>query len=175
MRWIGWTGAAVAIVLACGAGASAQAAWQAYHNVKYGFSVEIPSDPRITEKTTAGSDGPVSGLSGAIDLHERGALVFTVVDYSATSKSNDPDTVMEALAKALVQKDESVLDSEISIIVHGSPGRDIVAHTGVFQRRVRIVYRNQRLYGLIGVGPVSSGAPAEFERFAGSLRFDSGS
>jgi hypothetical protein len=173
MRWIGWTGAAVVLVLACGAGARAQAAWQAYHNIKYDFSLATPAVPQVADRTTAGGAGPVSTLTGTIDLHERGALIFSVIDYSATSRSDDPDVIMEALARAFVQKDDGVLDSEISIIVHGAPGRDIVVHTGAVQRRVRIVYRDQRLYGLIAVGPASSGAPAEFDRFASSLSFDS--
>ena len=172
MRWIGWTGAAVAVVLACGAGARAQSAWQTYHNVKYGFSVATPADPRITEDVTRTSAGPVPTLNGSIDMHERGALVFSVADYTATSRSNDPDEIMEGLVNAFVHQDNSVLDSEISITVQGAPGRDVVLHNGVLQRRLRVVYLNRQLYGLIAVGPVSSGAPSEYERFAGSLSID---
>jgi len=172
MRWIGWIGAAMVIALACGA--RAQPAWQTYHNVKYGFSVDIPAEPRITEGVTQAGVGPVPTLTGGIDLHERGGMVFTVADYSATTKSTDPDVVLEDLVKALVQKDGSVLDSEISIIVQGAPGRDIVAHTSRFQRRMRVIYLNRQLYGLIAVGPVGAGAPSEFDRFAKSLSFDRG-
>ena len=175
MRWINCTAAALAVALACGAAAQAQAAWQAYHNAKYGFSVETPADPRISESVTQASSGPVPTLLGGIDLHERGGMVFTVADYSATSKTTDADVVLEDLVKALVRKDDSVLDSEIAITVQGAPGRDIVAHTGVYQRRIRIVYLNRMLYGLIAVGPVGAGAPSEFDRFAKSLSFDRGS
>jgi hypothetical protein len=172
MRWIDWTGAAMVVVLACGTSAAAQSGWHAYHNVKYGFSVETPADPRISEDVTQASSGPVPTLSGAIDLHDRGGLIFTVTDYSATTESTDPDVVLDGLVKALVQRDNSVLDSEISITVQGAPGREIVAHTSALQRRMRFVYLNQQLYGLIAVGPVSSGAPREYERFAGSLSID---
>jgi hypothetical protein len=172
MRWNQWTCAAVAIVLAGGAGARAQTAWHTYHNVKYGFSVDAPAEPRITEGVTQASTGPVSTLTGAMDLHERGGMVFTVADYSATTKSTDPEVVLEDLDKALVHKDGSVLDSEISITVQGAPGRDIVAHTSTFQQRLRVVYLNRALYGLIAVGPASGGAPSEFGRFASSLSFD---
>jgi len=172
MRWISGASIAAVAILACAAAAQAQTGWLTFHNQPFAISIETPGDPRVTQSTTATSSGSAPTLAGVIDLGDRGALLFTVGDFSALNNSPDPNVVLEGSVKGSVEAAHAILDSEQSVTVLGQPGRDIVVHSDQFRGRERIVYTHHRLYAVIGVGPASTGVPVEYDRFMSSLAFD---
>ena len=172
MRRISGAGIAAVAVLACAAAAQAQAEWRTYHNAQFGVSFEVPAEPQVSESTTNTAAGPAPTLAGTVDMHDRGALVFTVGDFSKLNGPADPNVVLEGAVKGSVQNAQATLDSEKSITVLGEPARDIVVHTGAFTARERIIYAGHRIYALVGVGPLNVGVPAEYDRFIASFALD---
>ena len=178
MRWIGWTGAAAVVALACAAAAQTPAIWRTYHNAKYGFSIAAPSDVEITDSPVQTHLGATPNLRAVFGMQDGpGALAFDVTDYSGVTGGgvktlDDPNQVLETEIKSSVRRSDAILDSEQPVTVQGAPGRDIVFHSATVRARSRIVYRGRRLYILAEAGPPSGAKPAEYDRLVASLHLD---
>ncbi|HEY3811605.1 MAG TPA: hypothetical protein VGL66_00140 [Caulobacteraceae bacterium] len=171
MRYLG-AAALTAAIVAVAASASAQA-WLPYANTELGFSVETPVAAQVSNTTVATPVGDVPTLYGAIDLGERGGMVFSVGDYTAliAGRPFDVDKALEGSVQGEVANIKGVLDSETTITIDGEPGREVTAHTDTAKVRSRLVVRNSKIYMLIGVGPIATGVPPEFDRFEKSFHF----
>jgi hypothetical protein len=161
-----------AAILAATPAASAQT-WQKYANTDFNFRVETPGAPAISNASTATAAGAVPTFSATVELGDRGLLTVSVGDYGAllAGHSIDVDKALEGSVQGEVANIDGTLDSETTISVDGAPGREVIAHTVDAVVRSRMIFRDNRIYILMGIGPKAAGAPSEFERFEASFHF----
>jgi len=164
--------AGLVLGLALGSASLAADAWTPYHNPEFKFSVELPGTPSVRANPAQTPGGEAPGVIGQLPT-AAGVLMFGANDYSALPRSSDLQARLEAAVAGAISNSKQTLDSETKITVGGVPGRDITAHNDSFVSRSRLLMTPDRLFIVVGVGaPVSAGVPAEYPRFALSLKPD---
>ena len=161
-----------AVALVAGAAiapiAASQAAWAPYRNADYRLVVDMPSPPQVKTGVSRRPGGPAPTLSGGVNLRERGALFFTVIDLTGSKAEQDADAV---LASSLARMRElNTVDRVTPAPANGAPGLEVFSHDSDGTAfRTRVFYAGQRLYSALCGGP-PDGLPAECERFVTSMR-----
>ena len=171
MRRLSQSFAAAFAVTALLAGAALAAdGWTTYRNDAFHVSIQTPI--ALTEKigTTATAAGAVPTLSAIGALGQTGALFVTVGDYGAINSNATDDAILDGAVKGGVDNSHTTLDSVTNITVAGAPGRDVVSHDARTMLKTRILYKNHRIYAAIGAGAAGTPFPADYARFAGSMR-----
>jgi hypothetical protein len=148
--------------------AASQAVWTPYRNAQFHLVIDTPSPPQIKIATSRRIGGPAPTLTGGIDLHERGALFFTVIDLTDSKAEQDADAVLQDSVAAIRRR--YTVDRVTPMQVNGAPGLEIFSHdSDGTAYRVRAFVAGHRLYTALAGGPPNA-LPAEFERFEGSMR-----
>ncbi len=149
----------------------AQATWPTYADANFGFSVETPLAPRIFFAPGPDPAGPPDAVTGAVDLGARGRLGFMVLKTADQPDAGDPKKMLATQVMNMAADDDVTVDKETPLTLDGAPALDAVMHTPVKAIRVRAVAHGPTLVLMMAVGPAASGAPVEFERMEGSLKF----
>jgi hypothetical protein len=164
--------ACVAAMLALASGSLAADGWSTYRNAEFRFSVDTPSPPEIKVNNVAAGDLP--GLTGTVAVAGGGGLFFEVGDFRAAIKAGQVDEAH--LLDHMMSRDLSALklteDEGAVISVGGAPGREYTAHNAELVMKKRILMKGGRVYAAYALGLAAVGAPAEYARFARSLKPD---
>jgi hypothetical protein len=152
--------------------ALAQDAWSVHRYDRFRFSVETPAPPSVTAMQVPTQAAPATGMLAEVDLNgPASALVFASVDFTGYSMP-EADKLLEITVGGTLKPENFQVDSETNITVGGAPGRDVEAHNATKVMRERIVFKDQRLYELMGIAPAASGVPVQYVRFMHSLKLD---
>jgi hypothetical protein len=162
---------AVAVMLVGGAALAQSAAWRTYSNADFHFSVDVPGETKEQLTNTPSAGGQMPTLFVAVDLGDRGALLVLAADMNSLNTAATPDELLEGGVKGALTNTKATLDSETSFTLPGGVvGRDVVSHTDATKFRYHVMYANKRVIGALGAGPLATGVPAEYDRFAASLK-----
>jgi len=165
-------GICVAAGLVFATAALAADGWSTYHNAEFRFSAELPGTPSVTSTPAQTSAGTAPGITGQLQTPGGGALFIGATDYSRLNPSPDLQARLESAVAGAISNSKQTLDSETTITVDGVPGRDIKAHSGSIVSQARLLMTRDRLFMAVGVGLAADGVPAEYSRFAQSLKPD---
>jgi len=163
--------ACVAAMLALASGSLAADGWSTYHNAEFRFSVDTPSPPEIKANDLAAG---LPGVTGTVAVAGGGGLFFEAGDFRAAISAGKVDPAH--LLDQMMSRDLSALrlteDEGAVIDVGGAPGREYTAHNAEVVMKKRILLKAGRAYTATGIGLAAVGAPAEYARFARSLKPD---
>jgi hypothetical protein len=163
---------ALALTLACGtlaaaplldAVAFAQGSWRTHKDSKYGYRVEFPGVPAMSQETTPG------GATMDIARLEAGTTgAFMVISVTGAL---DPKTALDSATSGALAVGGNQLVSKADLTVDGAPARDLVmrsTETGVTMN-IRMVIQGANFHQVMAVG--AADAPLEgAERFINSFR-----
>ncbi|HYE46724.1 MAG TPA: hypothetical protein VEA44_13245 [Caulobacter sp.] len=163
---------ALALALVCGAlaaaplldaAAFAQGSWRTHKDSKYGYRVEFPGVPSLSQETTPG--GAVMDIA-RLEAGTTGAFMVISVSGAIDAKTALDNATNGALAVANNQ-----LVSKADLSVDGAPARDLVmrsTETGVTMH-IRMVIQGGSFHQVMAVG--AADAPLEgADRFINSFR-----
>jgi len=163
---------ALALTLVCGSLAAvpilhdvafAQGSWRTHKDSKYGYRVEFPGVPSLSQDTTPG------GATMDIARLEAGTTgAFLVISVSGAL---DPKTALDAATSGALAVGGNQLVSKADLTVDGAPARDLVmrsTETGVTMQ-IRMVIQGTSFHQVMAVG--AADAPLEgADRFINSFR-----
>lgn len=164
--------ACVAAMLALASGSLAADGWSTYRNAEFRFSVDIPSPPEIKANDVAAGDPP--GVTGTVAVAGGGGLFFEAGDFRAAISAGkvDPAHLLDQMMSSNLALLKLTEDEGAVIVVDGAPGREFTAHNAELVMKKRILLKAGRVYTAAGIGRAAVGAPAEYARFARSLKPD---
>jgi hypothetical protein len=162
------------VALAFTSASAAAEGWRTYHDPTFRFSIEVPAAPTLdTGAVTPAARGRWAPmLSGSITTAGSDSLLFTATDYSKVQTFSDVDAALESNVAYNLRVADLTLDSETKITVGGATGRDVAAHNADTVVRMRLLFKDGRLYAATGQGSPATGVPADYRRFALSLKPD---
>jgi opacity protein-like surface antigen len=157
--------------LAVASTALAADAWSTYRNAEFHVAIDFPGTPEVRPDPAQTPSGVAPGIAGQLVVGQ-GVLIFGVADYSRLNPGSDLNARLEAAVAGAMSNSKQTLDSETTINVGGVPGRDISSHDAQYVARSRLLMTHDRLYMAVGIAPTANGVPAEYARFAQSMRPD---
>lgn len=143
--------------------AFAQRAWRTHKDVKYGYRVEFPGVPSVSQDTTPG--GVVMNVA-RLEAGTTGA--FLVVSVSGDL---DPKTALDNATAGALAVASNKLISKADLTVDGAPARDLVMRstdTGV-TTTVRFVVQGSNLHQVMAVAAADVALEGS-DRFINSFR-----
>ncbi len=143
--------------------AFAQRAWRTHKDVKYGYRVEFPGVPSVSQDTTPG--GVVMNVA-RLEAGTTGA--FLVVSVSGDL---DPKTALDNATAGALAVASNRLISKADLTVDGAPARDLVMRstdTGV-TTTVRFVVQGSNLHQVMAVAAADVALEGS-DRFINSFR-----
>ncbi len=143
--------------------AFAQRAWRTHKDTKYGYRVEFPGVPSVSQDTTPG--GVVMNVA-RLEAGTTGA--FLVVSVSGEL---DPKTALDNATAGALAVASNRLISKADLTVDGAPARDLVMRstdTGV-TTTVRFVVQGSNLHQVMAVAAADVALEGS-DRFINSFR-----
>jgi hypothetical protein len=143
--------------------AFAQRAWRTHKDVKYGYRVEFPGVPSVSQDTTPG--GVVMNVA-RLEAGTTGA--FLVVSVSGDL---DPKTALDNATAGALAVASNKLISKADLTIDGAPARDLVMRstdTGV-TTTVRFVVQGSNLHQVMAVAAADVALEGS-DRFINSFR-----
>lgn len=143
--------------------AFAQRAWRTHKDAKYGYRVEFPGVPSVSQDTTPG--GVVMNVA-RLEAGTTGA--FLVVSVSGDL---DPKTALDNATAGALAVASNKLISKADLTVDGAPARDLVMRstdTGV-TTTVRFVVQGSNLHQVMAVAAADVALEGS-DRFINSFR-----
>lgn len=162
----------VVAALTFSSASAASDGWRTYHNPTFRFSIEVPADPSLDSMVTPAAGARWAPMTTGSITTAFGSLFFTAADYSKVQTFSDVDAALESDVTYNLRVENLILDSETKITVDGVPGRDFAAHNADSAVRSRMLLKDGRLYTATGMGSIANGVPADYSRFALSLKPD---
>ena len=143
--------------------AFAQRAWRTHKDAKYGYRVEFPGVPSVSQDTTPG--GVVMNVA-RLEAGTTGA--FLVVSVSGEL---DPKTALDNATAGALAVASNKLISKADLTIDGAPARDLVMRstdTGV-TTTVRFVVQGSNLHQVMAVAAADVALEGS-DRFINSFR-----
>ncbi len=143
--------------------AFAQRAWRTHKDAKYGYRVEFPGVPSVSQDTTPG--GVVMNVA-RLEAGTTGA--FLVVSVSGDL---DPKTALDNATAGALAVASNKLISKADLTIDGAPARDLVMRstdTGV-TTTVRFVVQGSNLHQVMAVAAADVALEGS-DRFINSFR-----
>lgn len=155
----------LAVLPALPQAAWAQGSWRTHKDSKYGYRVEFPGVPSLTQETTPG--GAVMDIA-SLEAGTTGA--FLVVSTSGAG-GQDPAVALDNATTGSLGAIKGEVVSKADLTVDGAPARDLVIRStdsGVTMR-TRMIIQGDNFFQVMAVGPID-GAPEGADRFINSFR-----
>lgn len=158
-------GLSVAVLPALPSIAWAQGSWRTHKDNKYGYTVEFPGVPSLTQETTPG--GAVMDIA-SLEAGTTGA--FLVISTNGAD-GQDPKVALDNATTGALGAIKGEVISKADLTIDGAPARDLVVRStdsGVTMR-TRMVIQGGSFFQIMAVGPID-GAPEGADRFINSFR-----
>ena len=163
---LGLLALALALLMLLAAPVLAQGAWRTHRDTKFGYSVDFPGVPSVTQETT--DSGAVMDIT-SIEAGTTGAFLVIVTE---TDGRAPPARALDNATTAAVAAVDGQLVSATDLTLGGQPARDLVirseAQNGLI--RSRMVFKGPVFYQIMAVGPLDAPLPSA-DRFIRSFRF----
>lgn len=144
--------------------AYAQRAWRTHKDVKYGYRVEFPGVPSVSQETTpAGAEIDIAALEAGTTGK------FMVVSTSGVE--GDARQAIENGSAAILDSSKGEVVARADLTIDGAPARDLTLHLkdkGIAMR-IRLVVKDDKFFQVMAVGFIDT--PLEgTDRFIDSFR-----
>lgn len=144
--------------------AFAQRAWRTHKDTKYGYRVEFPGVPSVSQETSP--EGAVIDVA-ALEAGTTGK--FMVVSTSGVQ--GDPKQAIENGSAAILASSKGEVVSKADLSIDGAPARDLTLQLkdkGIAMR-IRLVVQGDKFFQVMAVGFIDT--PLEgTDRFIDSFR-----
>ncbi|MBI1407679.1 MAG: hypothetical protein GC145_16325 [Caulobacter sp.] len=162
---LGLAAMTLAVLPALPQAAWAQGSWRTHKDSKYGYLVEFPGVPSLTQETTPG--GAVMDIA-SLEAGTTGA--FLVVSTGGAG-GQDPKIALDNATTGSLGAIKGEVISKADLTVDGAPARDLVIRStdsGVTMH-TRMIIQGDNFFQVMAVGPID-GAPEGADRFINSFR-----
>ncbi|MDO9336732.1 MAG: hypothetical protein Q7T61_10055 [Caulobacter sp.] len=144
--------------------AFAQRAWRTHKDSKYGYRVEFPGVPSVSQETS-----PQGAIIDVAALEAGTTGKFMVV--STTGVEGDARQAIENGSAAILDSSKGVVVSKADLTVDGAPARDLTLQLkdkGIAMR-IRLVVQGDKFFQVMAVGFIDTPLDGT-ERFIDSFR-----
>jgi hypothetical protein len=155
-----------AAIVAIALPAVAQQAWRTHRDTKYGYQVDFPGVPSVTQETSPA--GKAIDMA-ALEAGDNGVFLVTATDHGTPL---DPSQSLDNAVSGALQGAGGKLSASADVVVDGFPARDVTIRADGRQQtiRARMVIRGSTFFQVMAVGPLDA-LPPQAERFVTSFRF----